>query len=197
MDNPEQKYYQAIYDAGIQNYYGGFPISFSDLTVKAESNSFLFDSFILYLVDNYHKGNSILDVGCGNNYFIKYVRNHIKISAWGIDFACPNADQIADILDLPFENKQWDLVTAWDVLEHLRPEQVDVGLKELSRVSNTFAFIISRYPARPFEPVPYHNLHPTVWSKEKWIEHIEKFGKIKQITSHETRKKELYMGKWF
>ena len=196
MDNPEQKYYQTIYDAGIENY-GGSPFPLSDFSLNPKSNSFLTDSFVYYLIGNKTKFNSILDVGCGNNYFIKYVRNHIKISAWGIDFACPNADLIADILDLPFENKQWDLVTAWDVLEHLRPEQVDVGLKELSRVSNTFAFIISRYPARPFEPVPYHNLHPTVWSKEKWIEHIEKFGKIKQITSHETRKKELYMGKWF
>ena len=81
-------------------------------------------------------------------------------------------------------------------MEHLRPEQVDVGLKELSRVSNTFAFTISRYPAGRRLPVKHHELHPTIWSKEQWVEHIEKFGKIKQITPHKTRKKELFVGRW-
>ena len=33
MDNPEQKYYQAIYDAGIENY-GGSPFPLSDFSLN-------------------------------------------------------------------------------------------------------------------------------------------------------------------
>ena len=62
---------------------------------------------------------SWLDVGCGYNTLIKEVREKYVKDSWGIDFACPVADQVCDVLDLPFFDKRWDLVTAFDVMEHI------------------------------------------------------------------------------
>ena len=60
MDNPEQKYYQAIYDAGIENY-GGSPFPLSDFSLNPKSNSFLTDSFVYYLIGNKTKFNEEID----------------------------------------------------------------------------------------------------------------------------------------
>tara|TARA_B100000029_G_scaffold352417_1_gene344988 strand:+ start:4036 stop:4584 length:549 start_codon:yes stop_codon:yes gene_type:complete len=180
MNNPEQKYYQAIYAA--KDKYGGSPINLNTQSLLSLQTQFL-------LVIKKKQVKSILDVGCGNNYFVDYLRKTTKIHAWGIDFASPKADQIADILKLPFKNKEWDWITIWSALEHLRPEQIDIGLKEMSRVSNNFAIETVREPGT-------RNLKRTLWGRELWVEHINKFGKIIKTIPHKVKKKELYIGRW-
>jgi len=69
------------------------------------------------------KFKSILDVGCGYNDFLKEVRDYNKTTGqydqkiWsiGVDFSCPGADELADILHLPFKDNSFELVTAFDV----------------------------------------------------------------------------------
>ena len=63
-------------------------------------------------------------------------------------------------------------------MEHLLPDQVDLALQEMLRVSEYFAFTISYELASTVAPQPFHkhNLHQTIWTPKKWREKIEKYG---------------------
>lgn len=117
---------------------------------------------------------SLIDVGCGHNDFCKMIIEKININAIGVDFACESADIVCDALNLPFENKSFDLLTCFDMLEHLLPEQVDDCLKEFQRVSYKFVFSICYRPS--FKTCFGLNLHPTVENEDWWIDKISKFG---------------------
>ena len=142
---------------------------------------------------------SWLDVGCGYNTLIKEVREKYVKDSWGIDFACPEADQVCDVLDLPFFDKRWDLVTAFDVMEHIYPDDVDKALQEMRRVSKRFAFTIC-YQKAQLEHNGL-NAHATIMSREDWYKKIgENGGNIIGIenskfrSSH--RSNEFISGEW-
>lgn len=138
---------------------------------------------------------SLLDVGCGQNEFVEKIREMGCEKAIGVDFACPKADQIADVTQgLPFEDKEFEYVTAFDVLEHLRPEQVDPALKEMERVSRKFCFTISLRDSWMRGPKG-ESLHPTVRPADWWGLKITKFGGsfTKKWTSGKTY---LCIGRW-
>ena len=116
---------------------------------------------------------TLLDVGCGYNEFVINARK-LGIEATGVDFACPGADIIAPADRLPFPAKSHDLLTSFDMLEHLTPDQVRPVLKEFARVSNHFIFSISYVPS--VNKVQGEGLHPTVRSKEWWIARIQEAG---------------------
>jgi len=172
--NPEQPIYQAIYDSWIPEQYGS----------SNHGRQYLDE--ILKLTPK-----SLLDVGCGYNEFSHHLKK-LGIKSEGIDFACAGADKIADILNLPYEDKEWEWITAWDVMEHLLPDQIDLALQEMSRVSKYFAFTISYELASTIAPQPFqrHNLHQTIWRPEKWKKEIEKYAKIKFTTLG------FWIGKW-
>ena len=128
---------------------------------------------------------SLLDVGCGHNEFVNAVKK-LNIFSIGVDFACPSADIIADATNLPFEEKQFDVLTCFDMLEHLRSNDVDKVLTEFSRVSNRFIFSICYRPSDT--KWMGHNLHPTVKDEEWWIDKILKNNgsNIKKIKNYIT-----------
>lgn len=114
---------------------------------------------------------SVLDAGCGHNEFAQALRAR-GIKAWGVDFACPSADEIVDLLSMPYRNNEWDYLTAWDVLEHLRPEQVHKALAEMARVSMRFGFTIAHSDS--YHRLDGRTLHPTVENEEWWRDAIMK-----------------------
>jgi len=116
---------------------------------------------------------SLIDVGCGHNEFVKEIRS-LNISSIGLDFACSGADIIADAKNIPFENKKFDVLTAFDMLEHLLQEDVPIVLKEFERVSSRFVFSICCKPS--INKWKGHTLHPTVMPENWWIEQIIKAG---------------------
>lgn len=125
---------------------------------------------------------SWLDVGCGHNKLIKDIReNNLVEDSWGIDFSCPGADQQCDILDLPFTDKRWDFITAFDVMEHLYSDQISSALNEMMRVSKRFAFTIDFN--KDFK-VDGKKKHASIglpdgtppgsgWPRETWVKEIE------------------------
>ena len=134
------------------------------------------------------KINSLIDVGCGHNEFCKHMRK-LGVKAVGVDFACKNADLIADAKQLPFENKAFDFVTAFDMLEHLKIDEVPIVLTEFARVSRNFVFSIS------YRDSVYkwkgETLHPTVKPENWWIEQITSHG------GHNISKQNRYLlGEW-
>lgn len=122
--------------------------------------------------------DSLLDVGCGWNEFCKAAREALpEITATGVDFACPGADVIADATALPFADKTADVLTAFDMLEHVLPEQVDAVLAEFARVSRRFIFSISHVAS--VIKWKGENLHPTVRGLNWWLLRIMRAGGCK------------------
>jgi hypothetical protein len=141
---------------------------------------------------------SLLDVGCGHNEFVKAWREKVEgeksdvrsqtaeapltshvspltLSSQGVDFACPNADVIAPATALPFGDAAFDVVTSFDMLEHLPEAEVMPSLREMRRVSRTaFCFSIATAPSRILWQG--QNLHPTVKPLEWWLDRIREAG---------------------
>lgn len=116
-------------------------------------------------------GASLVDVGCGWNEFVRSIRGREpQVVATGVDFACPGADVITAASKLPFADKSIGVVTSFDMLEHLLPEEVEPVLAEFARVAHSFVFSISYQPSR----VKWKGktLHPTVYPQTWWINKI-------------------------
>jgi len=79
---------------------------------------------------------NILHIGVGDCVVPNYLKNNAKISCVTLDVARDlNPDVLASIEELPFNKESFDLVCAFEVLEHLPFEKFAVALDELKRVS--------------------------------------------------------------
>lgn len=130
---------------------------------------------------------SVADVGTGKGDFARAM-GALGARAFGFDFAYQGREMMkhengyllaqAAAHDLPLADGEVEYVTAFDMLEHLLPDEVEEVLTEFKRVATKgFIFSISYVPSKIQVPVPGDrrgNLHPTVRSKEWWIETIER-----------------------
>jgi 2-polyprenyl-3-methyl-5-hydroxy-6-metoxy-1,4-benzoquinol methylase len=129
------------------------------------------------------KIESVLDVGCGEGFVLKKIKEqNIGTQFKGVDASKkavslgrrenPDLDiQTGDIYDLKFEDKSFDLVMCIEVLEHLKcPEK---AIKELKRVSKKY--ILFSVPNEPW----FTFLNYTQWGKD--IGHINKWTSGKFI----------------
>lgn len=86
---------------------------------------------------------TVLDVGCGKGSLVLWLRR-FGIETHGVDTSdyalghayAPVKKYLSrgDIFDLPFENDSFELVTTFDVLEHIREEDLPRTIKECQRV---------------------------------------------------------------
>lgn len=91
---------------------------------------------------------NILDVGCGNGIFLNYLqRAHPQYALHGTDRSAValqhvNTDKtLASIDSLPFKNKEFDLVSSLECIEHLPVNIYKTALNELCRVSSQYVLI--------------------------------------------------------
>jgi ubiquinone/menaquinone biosynthesis C-methylase UbiE len=83
----------------------------------------------------------VLEIGVGNGMVSSYLRRQ-NIELTTIDYDSElKPDVVGDIQHLPFQNDIFDLVAAYEVLEHLPYEQSLTGLKEIHRVTKRLAVI--------------------------------------------------------
>ncbi len=117
---------------------------------------------------------SVCDVGAGYGDFARMLEEAGVPTVLSVDFAPPNGKVIkASAHDLPFGNNSIEWLTAFDLLEHLLPDEVDEVLNEFNRVaSRGFVFSIS-YTESNFK-VDGEGLHPTVRSEDWWIDTIQR-----------------------
>lgn len=86
---------------------------------------------------------NVLDVGCAYGYTVLRL-NSLGIPTWGIDISrlaisrCPQkTDKLTygTVWDMPYEDKQFDLVYSSGVLEHIPKDKLQQSVDEIVRVS--------------------------------------------------------------
>jgi SAM-dependent methyltransferase len=127
------------------------------------------------------KGSKVLCIGCGNGFeVIEYLNN--GFDAYGtevhpIENVEPLKNRIinAVVPDLPFKDKEFNLVHCTEVLEHIPPETTDAFLKECGRVSTKQFFSIAT-------EIDTHKTHINLQTPAWWIEKFSCNGlKIKNF----------------
>ncbi|MEK7173793.1 MAG: class I SAM-dependent methyltransferase [Patescibacteria group bacterium] len=88
-----------------------------------------------------HEPQHVLEVGMGNGFVSRYVKGHgVRLTTVDIDQSL-KPDVVADVAHLPFPDASYDVVTAYEVLEHMPYEKTLQGLHELFRVSSQWVII--------------------------------------------------------
>lgn len=99
----------------------------------------------LYAELKSEKLTSLLDVGCGR---AEIVRTAVSIGYWPVrglecvEYLCGGVVDQGEITCLPYENGQFDVVTCFDVMEHIPIDDTEISISELCRVANK-AIIVS------------------------------------------------------
>lgn len=120
----------------------------------------------------------VVDFGCGRNDFVRAVRR-LGIDGLGIDFAFPEADVPRAMHKTGLLDGVADVVTSFDALEHLLPEDVDAVLAEMRRVARSRAQFVFSICTRPSKnTVAGEGLHPTVQPLAWWLERIGRVGTV-------------------
>jgi 2-polyprenyl-3-methyl-5-hydroxy-6-metoxy-1,4-benzoquinol methylase len=137
-----------IYDLYDYDYFHGE--GYDDYSFETFKSSFL--GKLKLMRKFYHGGGKLLDVGCALGFFAKLVQDD-GLDAYGVDISeyavsegkklLGNKMAVANIEEeLPFPNGFFDVITAWDVLEHLK--HPDSFLKIASRALKDNGLIFIR-----------------------------------------------------
>jgi len=131
-------------------------------------------------IDRLPVNGSFLDVGCGRGTVMGYARELGYSYVSGVDVVPDLFDDhvgFGEAHNLPFEDNEFNVVTCFDVLEHLLPEDTIVALNEISRVaSDAIILCIANYVSM----CNGHDLHINKRPYEEWDKLIGQFVKGKR-----------------
>jgi len=142
------------------------------------------------LIEKYNV-KTVLDVGTGKGDAVNYM-NSIGLEASGVDFAIEpkmEYDKSKFIKsfahDIPVEDKSFDCITSFDMLEHCLEEDVDLVFKEFQRIAKKLLVMSICFNKSTTKKILTDKnidgqLHPTVKPYEWWYEKIKKIGDIKK-----------------
>jgi ubiquinone/menaquinone biosynthesis C-methylase UbiE len=148
-----------------------------------------FQNTAKHIVDKFAPSSS-LDVGCAKGFLVKAL-TELGVDALGIDpseYALAEAHP--DIIErlahgvaqsLSIDDKAFDVVTCFDVLEHISEKDVSTVLQELFRVSKQW--VILRIVTKVL-PDGVDANHATIHDKDWWIEKIKEAGGIVEPTEN-------------
>lgn len=110
---------------------------------------------------DFRQDQSLLDFGCGDNIFVDYLRDCHFSNCHGFDFFRPRKKTAYITQEMAF-NQTWDIITLWDVLEHLTDpiatlSQLSSCLSKDGWLFMTTVYIESKIPFR-YKP-PEHTLY--------------------------------------
>jgi len=139
------------------------------------------------LIQRFHP-KTVLVLGCARGYMVKAFRN-FKVDAVGVDiseWAIQNTPEdvadycfCGDICDLSkWKDKQFDLVVAFDVLEHIKVPDLYVAIKEAARIGKNIVLDvpIRQDDSHPDQSKGTDKSHVSVYTKEWWIRQFVKHG---------------------
>lgn len=112
------------------------------------------------LMDRYvGKDAKVLDVGCGDGIYLEYMsRLTVREALCGTEASQIRTDRVrargfnchkVDSCLLPFDAGTFDVVTLFEVIEHLKPEDAHVMLSEIRRVLKPGGVLIGSTPNYP------------------------------------------------
>ncbi len=150
------------------------------------------------------KPRRVLDIGCAKGFHVLFFRS-FNVEAYGVDISsyaierAPKAiRKYLSVVDceqesLPFPNSYFDLVTMFEVIEHLY--NYDHALKEISRVliNNGKLFVTTPFPPGKNDPTHVH-----VYERDTWLDILSKYGfqetsECKALASKIMRKYRFYL----
>jgi 2-polyprenyl-3-methyl-5-hydroxy-6-metoxy-1,4-benzoquinol methylase len=142
-----------------------------------------------HIVDKFAPSSS-LDVGCAKGFLVKALAE-LGVDARGIDPSEYAFEEIpSDIKgrtaigiaqEIYLEDNVFDVVTCFDVLEHIPEKDVPQVLSELLRVSKQW--VILRVVTKEL-PDDVDANHATIHDKDWWIEKIKEAGGIVEPTEN-------------
>jgi 2-polyprenyl-3-methyl-5-hydroxy-6-metoxy-1,4-benzoquinol methylase len=142
-----------------------------------------------HIVDKFAPSSS-LDVGCAKGFLVRALSD-LGVDAHGIDPSEYAFDEVpADIKgrtvigiaqEIYLEDSTFDVVTCFDVLEHIPEDDIPQVLSELFRVSKQW--VILRVVTKEL-PDDVDASHATIHDKDWWIEKIKEAGGIVEPTEN-------------
>lgn len=133
---------------------------------------------------------NILEIGVGNKTVSNYLKQaNFKITTCDFDIKL-NPDKVGDIRKLPFRNKSFSTVSAFEVLEHIPFSDFEKALKEMHRVSKKNVIISIPYNSAYFETV-IKTSSPILNKQLKFAIRIPRFDRTINIKEHKEHYWEL------
>lgn len=155
----------------------------------------LFKALIFTLfIKAFLRPKTLLDVGCALGEVVRFT-SRLGIRSKGVDISQAAVSQInsslnsrcriGSILNLPFKDKMFDVVSCLALLEHIPEKDTKEALKELLRVSQKYVLLQICVKDNPFEQDHYllDQTHVNVRQSNWWIETFNDLGlKFKTIS---------------
>lgn len=105
----------------------------------------------LSLISAYCKSGTLLDIGAGDGYFLDFAKNIFSVEATevsvsGVEYAVARGHNVhyGTIFDSKFNNKKYDVITMWHVLEHL--SEPDKALRRITNILKPHGLLVIAVP---------------------------------------------------
>jgi len=133
---------------------------------------------------NHFNPQTALEVGCGLGHRVRAMRA-VGIDAYGFDISqwaidnCPY-QEVKDkvhVYDLTVHDEnppKFDLVVAYDVLEHISLDSLDAAINNLKGWSNKHILVSIPFLGDP--NLMNDHTHKIFWTRDQWIERFAKHG---------------------
>jgi len=139
--------------------------------------------------------SSLLDVGCGMGFFVSLLRRN-NIKAWGCDISkeaieksSPNVRPFLKIMNVrnmsDWKDNEFDMITAFDLLEHLYIEEFMDAIREINRIASKV--ILIRSPVHSWDSEPWLSdlsietntrEHVSIYPWNFWVKRFVEIGKF-------------------